>query len=103
VERRQTSRQRVHDLVNLMLPDWRATASQMLWGIRIVIALGILVLIGYPYGITLWDWAQLLIIPAVIAAGGHGSTAGKTHASGSLKSNEPRTMRCKNTLSTFQR
>jgi len=42
----------------------------MLWGIRIVIALGILVLIGYPYGITLWDWAQLLIIPAVIAGGG---------------------------------
>jgi uncharacterized protein YjbI with pentapeptide repeats len=28
------------------------------------------VLIGYRYGITLWDWIKLLIVPAVIAGGG---------------------------------
>jgi Pentapeptide repeats (8 copies) len=27
------------------------------------------VLIGYRYGITLWDWIQLLIVPAAIAGG----------------------------------
>jgi hypothetical protein len=30
----------------------------------------LLIAIGYPYGITLWDWAKLLIVPAVIAGGG---------------------------------
>jgi hypothetical protein len=30
----------------------------------------VLVLIGYPFGVTLWDWAKLLLVPAVIAAGG---------------------------------
>jgi hypothetical protein len=28
------------------------------------------VLVGYRYGITLWDWIKLLIVPAVIAGGG---------------------------------
>jgi hypothetical protein len=32
--------------------------------------LGTLIAIGYSYGITLWDWANLLIVPAVIAGGG---------------------------------
>lgn len=36
----------------------------------LVALLGILTLIGSPFGITLWDWAQLLIIPAVLASGG---------------------------------
>jgi hypothetical protein len=40
---------------------------------RIVIVLvgllGILTLIGSAFGITLWDWLKLLIIPAVIAGG----------------------------------
>jgi hypothetical protein len=29
-----------------------------------------LILVGYRYKITLWDWAQLLFVPAVLAAGG---------------------------------
>jgi uncharacterized protein YjbI with pentapeptide repeats len=41
-----------------------------LWAIRIGIVLGLLVAIGYFYGVTLWDWIKLLIVPAVIAAGG---------------------------------
>jgi len=32
--------------------------------------LTIAILIGYRYDITLWDWAKLLIVPAVIAGGG---------------------------------
>jgi uncharacterized protein YjbI with pentapeptide repeats len=30
----------------------------------------VLILIGYAYGITLWDWLQLLVVPAVLAGGG---------------------------------
>jgi hypothetical protein len=38
--------------------------------IVLVVVLGILTLIGLPFGITLWAWVKLLIVPAVIAAGG---------------------------------
>jgi hypothetical protein len=46
----------------------RPTRKQVLWivGIAAVFA----VAVGYSFGITLWDWIQLLIVPAVIAAGG---------------------------------
>jgi hypothetical protein len=58
----------------LLVPDWRPTLQQALWAIRIIVALivilAILTLIGQPYGITLWDWAKLLIVPAVIADDG---------------------------------
>jgi hypothetical protein len=54
----------------LVPSDWRPTPRQGLWAIRIGVVLGLLVAIGYSYGITLWDWAKLLIVPAVIAAGG---------------------------------
>jgi uncharacterized protein YjbI with pentapeptide repeats len=30
----------------------------------------VLILVGYHYGITLWDWLKLLVVPAVIAGGG---------------------------------
>jgi hypothetical protein len=36
----------------------------------LVLLLGILTLIGLPFGITLWECLKLLIIPVVIAAGG---------------------------------
>jgi len=32
--------------------------------------LTVAILIGYRYGITLWDWVKLLIVPGVIAVGG---------------------------------
>jgi hypothetical protein len=38
--------------------------------IVLVFVLGILALVGLPFGISLWEWVKLLIIPAVIAAGG---------------------------------
>jgi len=36
----------------------------------LIILLGIFTLIGLPFGITLWAWVQLLIVPVVIAGGG---------------------------------
>src|SRR5215208_5471833 len=66
----RTPRDRVEDLIRLLVPDWRPTPRQGLWAIRISIVLGLLIAIGYSYGITLWDWIKLLIVPAVIAGGG---------------------------------
>jgi uncharacterized protein YjbI with pentapeptide repeats len=70
VEPETTPRERVRDLISLLVPDWRPTPKQVLWAIRIVIVLSLLVAIGFYYGITLWDWIKLLIVPAVIAGGG---------------------------------
>jgi hypothetical protein len=66
----KTPRVRAEDLINLLVSDWRPTSQQVLWAIRIVIVLSLLVAIGFYYGITLWAWIKLLIVPAVIAAGG---------------------------------
>jgi uncharacterized protein YjbI with pentapeptide repeats len=63
-------RERAEDLISLLVPDWRPSPRQRVWAIRIACVSGILVAIGYLYDITLWDWAKLLIIPAVIAGGG---------------------------------
>jgi hypothetical protein len=74
VEPEKTSRERAEDLISLLVPDWRPTAQQVLWATRFAIVLSLLVAllvaIGYSYGVTLWDWLKLLIVPAVIAGGG---------------------------------
>lgn len=70
MDHKQTPQERALELVGLLVPDWRPTTTQVLWTIRIAVVLGILIAIGYTYGITLWDWIKLLIVPAVIAAGG---------------------------------
>jgi uncharacterized protein YjbI with pentapeptide repeats len=49
---------------------WRPTIRQLLWTGVAVTLLAVAILSGYRYGITLWDWARLLIVPAVIAGGG---------------------------------
>jgi uncharacterized protein YjbI with pentapeptide repeats len=71
----KTPRERAEDLIRLLVPDWRPTSQQVLWAVRIVVVLivvlSILILIGSPYGITLWDWIKLLIFPAVLAIGGY--------------------------------
>ena len=51
-------------------PRWQPTRRQLLWASGIVAVLTLAVLIGYRYGITLWDWLKLLVVPAVIAGGG---------------------------------
>jgi Pentapeptide repeats (8 copies) len=78
LEQERTRREPAHDLVNLLVPDWRPTASQVLWGIRIaiglIVLLGISSLIGDQYDKTVWDSAQLLLtasIPVVIAIVGN--------------------------------
>jgi hypothetical protein len=75
VDSEKTPRERAEDLISLLVSDWRPTAPQVLWGIRIVLAfvivVGVLTLVGRPFGITLWQWLDLLIIPAVLAIGGY--------------------------------
>jgi hypothetical protein len=55
-----------------LIPGWLTTSGfqRLVWTIRIAIVIGVLVLIGSAYDKTLWDWLTLLIVPAVIAAGG---------------------------------
>jgi hypothetical protein len=48
---------------------WRPTRRQLLWTGGIIAALAVAVLIGYRYGIMLWDWIKILIVPAAIAIG----------------------------------
>jgi CHASE2 domain-containing sensor protein len=64
----KSPRERAGDLITLLVSDWRPSPRQVLWAIRIGIVLSILVAIGYSYGITLWDWSKLLVVPAAIAA-----------------------------------
>ncbi len=45
------------------------TRRQVLWTVAALAFLTVAILIGYRYGITLWDWLDLLVVPAVIAAG----------------------------------
>jgi hypothetical protein len=49
---------------------WPPTREQVLWTVGIVALLTVVILIGYRYDVTLWDWIKLLIVPAVIAGGG---------------------------------
>jgi uncharacterized protein YjbI with pentapeptide repeats len=51
-------------------PLWPPTREQVLWTVGIVALLTVVILIGYHYGISLWDWLKLLVVPAVIAGGG---------------------------------
>jgi uncharacterized protein YjbI with pentapeptide repeats len=59
-----------HQMQQQEQPCWWPTRRQFLWTLAIVAVLIVAVLIGYRYGITLWDWIKLLIVPAVIAGGG---------------------------------
>ena len=48
------------------------TRRQLLWAgtaVALLLLIGA-ILFGYRYGITLWDWIKLLVVPAVIAGGG---------------------------------
>src|SRR5215216_7111873 len=49
---------------------WRPTRRQLLWASATFALLTVAILIGYRYGITLWDWIKLLVVPAVLAGGG---------------------------------
>ena len=74
MEPEKTPRERAEDLINLLVSDWRPSPRQVVWAIRIVLAtavmLGLLTLVGWPFGITLWDWLKLLVVPAALAIAG---------------------------------
>lgn len=55
-----------------LVPGWLPTAGaqRLVWAIRIAIVVGAMVLISSAYDKSLWEWLELLVIPAVIAAGG---------------------------------
>jgi Pentapeptide repeats (8 copies) len=67
------SGERGREFIREVLPDWSPTRNQVVWTIRIAIALFILViildLVADYYNKTLWDWLDLLIAPAVVAGG----------------------------------
>jgi uncharacterized protein YjbI with pentapeptide repeats len=60
VEREQTPGWRI-------IVRWIPTPAWILGGLVLLLAL---IIVGYRYQITLWDWLKLLIVPAVLAGGG---------------------------------
>src|SRR5215207_7795228 len=50
-------------------PRWRPTRRQLLWAGATAVLLAIVIL-GYRYDITLWDWIKLLVVPAAVAGVG---------------------------------
>ena len=67
MERKQTPREQVRDVLSLLVFGRRPTATHLLWVVRVAVLLGVLLLVGYAYDITLWDWLDLLIVPVTIA------------------------------------
>jgi uncharacterized protein YjbI with pentapeptide repeats len=95
----KTPREQAEDLIRLLVPDWRPTPQQVLWTVRIVVALvALLVLIRIGYALpgtgfgqtevkqgvqpakTLWDWMDLLIVPIVLAIVGYVFTRSESRA-----------------------
>jgi uncharacterized protein YjbI with pentapeptide repeats len=60
VEREQTPGWRI-------IVRWVPPPAWILGGLVLLLAL---IIVGYRYQITLWDWLKLLIVPAVLAGGG---------------------------------
>src|SRR5215218_1953096 len=62
-----------HQVEREQTPGWRIivrgvpTPAWILGGLVLLLAL---IVVGYRYQITLWDWLKLLIVPAVLAGGG---------------------------------
>ena len=76
MEPEKTPRKRASKFIkDLVAPAWQPSRDQVLLATRIVLVLvvllAILTLIGLPFGITLWAWVKLLIVPAVLAIGGY--------------------------------
>ena len=61
---RQTGQQVSRWLSKTPLIKWRVVIG------LVAVAVAIIVLFGYLFERTLWDWLQLLLVPAAIAVGG---------------------------------
>jgi hypothetical protein len=70
VDQKQKPRER--SFIRKLVLDWRPSTEQKLWAGRtiivVVVVLGILTLIGLPFGITLWDWLKVLAVPITLGA-----------------------------------
>jgi hypothetical protein len=75
---------RLRSFIRELVPNWQPSRGQVVWTIRIVIVLviglGLLTLLGLLFDITLWQWLDLLIIPAVLAIGGYLFTRAENRA-----------------------
>lgn len=75
------SKRFIKDLVS---PASQLSREQALWATRnalvLAILLTLLTLIGLPFGITLWAWLKLLIVPVVLAIGGYLFTRSENRA-----------------------
>jgi len=85
VEPEKTPRKRASKFIkDVVAPAWQPSRDQVLWATRIVLVLvvllAILTLIGLPFGITLWAWVKLLIVPVVLAIGGYLFTRSENRA-----------------------
>jgi uncharacterized protein YjbI with pentapeptide repeats len=83
----QTTRDRALLLLRAtLLPGWQPTAGQALvWVIRGAIVLGVFYLIASAvdktvFGKTVWDWLDLLIVPAALALAGYWFTSVQNRA-----------------------
>lgn len=69
---------------DLVTPASQLSREQVLWATRIVLVLAglltLLTLIGLPFGITLFAWLKLLIVPVVLAIGGYLFTRSENRA-----------------------
>jgi uncharacterized protein YjbI with pentapeptide repeats len=75
VQEPRTARERALELLRATLATstWLPTteAKRLVWAIRCAIVLGIVVLIASAVDKSLWNWLDLLIVPAVLAIGGY--------------------------------
>ena len=71
----QTVRERAVLLLRAtFLPGWQPTVAAgqgLVWAIRGAIVLGALILIASNVDKTLWDWLELLFVPAALAVGAY--------------------------------
>jgi hypothetical protein len=71
----RTARERAGELLRatLAIPLWlpNTEAGRLVWAIRCAIVLVVLILVASVVDRGLWDWLDLLVVPAVLAIGGY--------------------------------
>jgi uncharacterized protein YjbI with pentapeptide repeats len=70
-----TAQERAVELLRATLatPSWLpdTEAKRLVWAIRCALVLGVLILVASVVEKGLWDWLDLLVVPAVLAIGGY--------------------------------
>jgi len=52
-------------------PREQSADTLVAWSVVCLALFAVIVYFGYPYNTTLWDWLELLVVPAVLAVGGY--------------------------------